>query len=293
MIEMVEAKARRLDRSNTAILVDSTADLPAYLADDPNVSMIPLLVHFGQETYRDWIDIRPEQFFAKLKASATLPTTSQPSVGAFIQEYQRHRATFDRVISLHISAALSGTVASAALAAEEVDRVTVIDTWDVSHSISLLTDRLLARLDRGTTDKEIADYVDHFRHTRGMLFLLDTLDYLYKGGRIGRASHLVGGLLNVKPMLTVREGTVEAYKKARGDRKALELMLAYFLELTHPGAPVYLALGQAGHRERVEELLGMLRATDREIDLRIKGEVGCVIGTYSGPGAVSMFFVQD
>jgi DegV family protein with EDD domain len=288
-----EEKAARLDRSNTAILVDSTADLPPYLAEDPNVFMIPLMVRFGDEVYRDWIDIKPEQFFAKLEASSELPTTSQPSVGAFIQEYQRLRATYEHVYSLHLSALMSGTIASATLAAEEVDGVTVIDTLDVCHSISLLTDRLLVRLDRGTTHEEFMAYVEHYQKNRGMLFLLATLDYIYKGGRIGRASHLMGGLLNVKPILTYVDGNVEPYKKVRGDRKALEAMRDYFLERTVPGKPVYLAIGQAGWAERLELLLEMMKATDREVDLRFKGDIGSVIGTYSGPGAIVLFFVQD
>jgi DegV family protein with EDD domain len=288
-----DAGSVRLDRTNTAILVDSTADMPPYLAEDPNVSMIPLLVRFGEETYRDWIDMKPEQFFPKLKAAPELPTTSQPSVGAFIQEYQRLRAAYDHVYSIHLSAHLSGTIASATLAAEEVDGVVVIDSLDVCHSLSLLVDRLLSKLDGGTTHEEIMAYIEHYKSTRGMLFLLSTLDYIYKGGRIGRASHLMGGLLNVKPILTFVDGSVEPYKKVRGDRKAFETMVEYFLERTVPGKPVYLALGQAEWPERLETLLEMLEATGRQIDLRMKGQIGSVIGTYSGPGAIVVFFVQD
>jgi DegV family protein with EDD domain len=288
-----DAGAVRLDRSNTAILVDSTADLPPYLAEDPNVSMIPLLVRFGEETFRDWVDIKPEQFFAKLRVAPQLPTTSQPSVGAFIQEYQRLRASYDHVYSIHLSALMSGTIASATLAAEEVDGVTVIDSLDVCHSLSLLVDRLLVRLDRGTTHEEFMAYVEYYKAHRGMLFLLATLDYIYKGGRIGRASHLMGGLLNVKPLLTYVDGNVEPYKKVRGDRKALEAMRDYLVERTVPGRPVYLAIGQAEWAERLETLVGMIKETDRQIDLRFRGQVGSVIGTYSGPGAIVMFFIQE
>ena len=239
-----EEKATRLDRSNTAILVDSTADLPPYLAEDservhdPADGALRGRCVPGLDRHRTQAVLRQSS-----RRRPNFPTTSQPSVGAFIQEYQRLRATYEHVYSLHLSALMSGTIASATLAAEEVDGVTVIDTLDVCHSISLLTDRLLVRLDRGTTHEEFMAYVEHYRKNRGMLFLLATLDYIYKGGRIGRASHLMGGLLNVKPILTYVDGNVEPYKKVRGDRKALEAMRDYFVERTVPGKPVY-----RGHR---------------------------------------------
>jgi DegV family protein with EDD domain len=283
----------KLDRSNTALVVDSTADLPEVLAEDPNVFMVPLNVHFGDDVYRDWVDIRPKEFYARLRAASQPPRTSQPSAGAFISIYTELRERFERIFSLHLSAKLSGTFASASLAEQEVEGVTLVDTELASVGISLLVDRLLALLDRGATEEEVLAYVERYTAERGFLFLVATLEYLQKGGRIGRASSLAGGLLNVRPLLTFTEGEVDVYKKVRGERKALAAVREYFLERTRPGSSVYLSVGHADARDKAEELVALLRETDREIDVRFLGELGPVIGTYGGPGTLGLFFIQE
>jgi DegV family protein with EDD domain len=286
-------QAGRLDRSNTVLVVDSTADLPTHLAQDENVFMVPLNVHFGEDVYRDWVDIRPPEFYARLRAASQPPRTSQPSAGAFISAYTELRERFERIYSLHLSAKLSGTLASASLAEQEVEGVTLIDTELASVGISLLVDRLLVLLERGTTEQELEAYVERYRTERGFLFLVATLEYLQKGGRIGRASSLAGSLLNVRPLLTFTEGEVDAYKKVRGERKALGAVRDYFLERTRPGSPVYMSIGHADAPDKGEELAALLRETDREIDLRFMAEIGPVIGTYGGPGTIGLFFIQE
>jgi DegV family protein with EDD domain len=286
-------QAGRLDRSNTVLVVDSTADLPTNLAQDENVFMVPLNVHFGEDVYRDWVDIRPPEFYARLRAASQPPRTSQPSAGAFISAYTELRERFERIYSLHLSAKLSGTLASASLAEQEVEGVTLIDTELASVGISLLVDRLLVLLERGTTEQELEAYVERYRTERGFLFLVATLEYLQKGGRIGRASSLAGSLLNVRPLLTFTEGEVDAYKKVRGERKALGAVRDYFLERTRPGSPVYMSIGHADAPDKGEELAALLRETDREIDLRFMAEIGPVIGTYGGPGTIGLFFIQE
>lgn len=210
---------QRLDRSTTALVVDSCADLPAALRDDPNVTMVPLNVHFGDAVYRDWIDIDPVRFYQRLRTADKLPTTSQPSAGAFIEAYRGLRQRFEYVFSLHLSSRLSGTFASASLAEAEVEGVTVVDTGMASVSVALLVDRLLVLLDRGTTPAELLAYVQRFQQESGFIFLVDTLEFLQKGGRIGRASSVAGGLLNIKPLLTLVDGEVDVYKKVRERRR--------------------------------------------------------------------------
>lgn len=282
-----------LNRGNVALVVDSTADLPPVLAEDPNVFMVPLNLHFGDEVYKDWVDIRPEDFYRRLRAASQPPRTSQPSAGSFISMYQSLLGRFDEIYSLHLSSKLSGTYASATLAQSEVDRVTVIDTGLASVGISLLVDRLLVLLERGTTSQEIREYAEGFRNRLGFLFILSTLEYLQKGGRIGRASSLAGSLLNIKPILTFTEGEVDVFKKVRGERKALAAIREYFLEKTRPGAPVYLALGHADALESAEQVKELLLTTDRDIHLRFFSEIGAVIGTYGGPGTIGLFFIQE
>ncbi len=285
--------ALRLDRTNTAIVVDSTADLSEGIAADPNLSMVPLNVHFGEETYRDWVDLKPNEFYQRLVRAERLPTTSQPSVGAFIDEYTKLRTQFEKIFSLHLSAKLSGTFESATLAQREVSGVTVIDSEMASMAVALLARQILALLDQGTTESEIMDYADRFRRESGRLFMLGTLEYLQKGGRIGRASGLAGSLLNIKPLLTFEDGIVHPYKKVRGEQKAMAAMKEYFLEKTHPGARVAVAIAHGEAPERVDAVTELLASTDRDVHVVLRGQVGAVIGTYAGPEAVALFFVEE
>ncbi|MCZ7661966.1 MAG: DegV family protein [Thermoleophilia bacterium] len=280
-------------RENTAIVVDSTADLPDVLLADPNLSMVPLNVHFNDDTFRDWVDIRPREFYARLRKAPKLPTTSQPSAGSFIEVYRGLKERFDHIYSIHLSGKLSGTLASATLAQDEVEGVTVLDSQVVTVAIALLAQRLLVRLGAGTTHDEIVAYVERYRRESGRLFVLDTLEYLQKGGRIGRASGMAGSLLNIKPLLTFTEGEVDAYKKVRGERKAMAAMIDYFTSRTVPDRPVHTAMAHADAPARAEEMLRLVRATGRKVDPVLLGEVGSVIGTYAGPGAVALFFIQE
>jgi len=283
-----------LDRRSTAIVVDSTADLPDHLATDPNITMVPLTVYFGEEAYLDWVELKPTEFYAKLKVAPELPRTSQPSAGTFLEQYKRLREQYERVYSIHLSGKLSGTVASAEIAAGQIDGVKVVDSQLATGGIALLIDRVLARIDQGIPEEELDAYIERFLADKTFYFLPTTLDQLYKGGRIGRASHLVGTLLNIKPVLSVEEGVVDVYKKVRGLRPALELMRDGVLERTTPGKKVFASLSHAENPPVLEELRTvLLGVTDREIDIRLTSVVGAVIGTYVGWGAVALCFIQE
>ncbi len=283
----------RLDRTNTAIVVDSTADLSAGLAADPNLSMVPLNVHFGEASYCDWVDMQPGEFYERLKAADSLPTTSQPSPAKFLEEYKKLRTQFERIYSIHLTSKLSGTFESATAASKDMTGITVIDTGLVSQSGALLARQLLEMLDAGTSHDEIMTYVDRFRRESGIVFILDTLEYLQKGGRIGKAAGLVGSMLHMKPLLTFNDGIVDTYKKVRGGRKAMAAMQEYFLEKTTPGARVAVAIAHAAAPHKIDEVLELLKQTDRDVHLVLRGEVGSVIGTYAGPDAVALFFIEE
>ncbi|MFH1834467.1 MAG: DegV family protein [bacterium] len=283
-----------VERGTTAIVVDSTADLPDYLAADPNISMVPLTVYFGEEAYLDWVEIKPVEFYERLVTAAELPRTSQPSAGAFLEEYRRLRERYERVYSVHLSRQLSGTCASAEVAQSQIDGVKVVDSQLATGGIALLVDRLVELLDRGTPEEEFDAYIDRFVAGKTFYFLPTTLDQLLKGGRIGRASHLVGTLLNIKPVLSIDEGVVDVYRKVRGLRQALEVMRDGLLERTQPGLITYVSLSHALNQPVLEQLRELVEgATDREIRIRLTSVVGSVIGTYAGPGAVALCFVQE
>lgn len=276
------------------MVVDSTADLPDGLAHDPNLTLVPLTVFFGEESYLDWVELRPEQFYEKLAAASELPKTSQPPPGTWIELYRRLREEYQRVYSVHLSAEFSGTWETARMAAAAVDGVTVVDSRLATGGIALLVDRMMERIDRGVPQQEFDAYLEYFHANKTFVFLPTTLDYLYKGGRIGRASHLVGTLLNIKPVLEIKDGVADAYKKARGLGRALEILRDCLLERTEPGSDIYANLSHGLNLPVMERLREMLMAvSDRRIHLRPPSIVGSVIGTYIGPGALGLGFIQE
>ena len=178
----------KLTAENTAIVLDSTADLPDAADRFPNWRVVPLYVRFGDESLRDGVDISAAEFYERLRSSSVFPTTSQPTPGDFLACYEELGA-YERILSLHLSARVSGTFASAEAAAAEVGRrvVRAIDTETASASIAMLALAIQRRLERGTSDEEIEALVERYRGERGLLFTVDTLEFLQRGGRIGKA----------------------------------------------------------------------------------------------------------
>lgn len=283
-----------VDRSTTAIVVDSTADLPDSLLHDPNLTMVPLTVFFGEEGYLDWVELRPEQFYERLVSSPVLPTTSQPPPGVWGELYGRLREKYQLIYSVHLSAEFSGTCETARTVAEQFDGVRVVDSRLATGGTALLVDRLMERLDRGVPQEEFEAYIEHFHAHNSFLFVPIGLEYLQKGGRIGRASYLVGTLLNIKPVLMIEDGVADVFRKTRGMNQALETMRAGLLERTRPGSDVYATLCHGVNLpllERLQELL--MEVSDRRIHLRPPSIVGSVIGLYCGPGALGLCFIEE
>ncbi len=283
-----------LNRQNTAVVVDSTADLPEYLATDPNLTIVPLMVHIGPDTFLDWVELKPEAFYERLATVEQLPRTSQPAVGVFKQLYERLRGQYEHVYSIHLSSDFSGTYSSACMAQESVPGVTVIDSGLASGGIALLVDRVMGKLSAGIAKEDVDAYLTRFVAESGFYFIPQTLDYLAKGGRIGRAAHLVGTLLNITPVLTVKDGVVNSYKRVRGIRQALHALQKAVLDHTSSGRPVYMSLMHAVNPSLLERLREAMQSMpDRQIEIRLTTTVGPVIGTYSGPGAVGICFIQE
>jgi len=288
-----------LDRTNTALVVDSTADLPEGLAHDPNLTIVPLTVFFGEEAYLDWVELQPEQFYQKLTTYSVLPTTSQPPPAVWSDLYIRLLESYTRVYSVHLSAEFSGTYQTARMVAEDLAAagrpgVKVVDSRLATGGFALLVDRMMVRIDRGIEEEVLDAYIEYFDKNKTFVFLPTTLDYLYKGGRIGRASHLVGTLLNIKPVLSIDDGVADVYKRVRGVSQALEAMRSCLLERTPPGSDVFANIAHGLNlplAERLRELL--LSISDRRIHLRPPSIVGSVIGTYAGPKAVGLGFIRE
>jgi DegV family protein with EDD domain len=283
----------RLTAENTAIVLDSTADLPDAADRFPNWRVVPLYVRFGDESMRDGVDISAAQFYERLRGSSVFPTTSQPTPGDFLACYEA-LGGYERIFSLHISARVSGTFASAETAAGELGgRVRAIDTETVSASIAMLALAIQRRLERGTSDEEIDGLVERYRSERGLLFTVDTLEFLQRGGRIGKAAAFAGTLLQVKPILSIRDGEVEPVKRVRGERKAFaELALA--LETETKAEPEYrLGVAHAAAPERAAELETLVRQQRPRAELELVVTLGAVIGSHAGPGTLALFWFRD
>jgi DegV family protein with EDD domain len=242
---------------------------------------------------RDGVDISAGEFYEQLRGSSVFPTTSQPTPGDFLACYEE-LGGYERIFSLHISARVSGTFASAETAAGELGgRVRAIDTETASASIAMLALAIQRRLDRGTSDEEIDGLVDRYRRERGLLFTVDTLEFLQRGGRIGKAAAFAGTLLQVKPILSIRDGEVEPVKRVRGERKAFA-ELATALETETQDEPEYrLGVAHAAAPERAAELEALVRQQRPLAELELVVTLGAVIGSHAGPGTLALFWFRD
>lgn len=279
-----------LNAANTAIVLDSTADFPDAADRFPNWRVVPLYVNFGTESYRDGVDLTAAEFYARLPTSETLPTTSQPTPADFRAVYDELEG-YERIFSIHIAASLSGTFESAGLAAD--DRVRRIDSETASAAITMLALAIQRRLDRGTTDDEVDALVERYRDGHGLLFTVDTLEFLARGGRIGRAKAFAGELLHVKPILSIRGGEVVPVKRVRGNRKAFQEFVDTVQTATVDGPDLHFGTAHADAPERAAELARMVRDLRPEATIDVETELGAVIGTHAGPGCVGLFWFDD
>jgi DegV family protein with EDD domain len=284
----------RLTAANTAIVLDSTADLPDAADRFPNWRVVPLYVRFGDQSLRDGVDISADAFYARLRAESVFPTTSQPTPGDFLACY-RELDAYERIFSLHVSARVSGTFASAERAAEELGdgRVRAIDTETASAGIAMLALAIQRRLERGTSDEEIDALIDRYRRERGLLFTVDTLEFLARGGRIGKAAAFAGTLLHVKPILSIRDGEVVPVKRVRGERKAFAELAAVLETETRDDPEYKLAVAHTASPERAAELEALVRERRPRAELELIVTLGAVIGAHAGPGTLALFWFRD
>jgi DegV family protein with EDD domain len=282
-----------LTAENTAIVVDSTADFPDAPKQFPNWRVVPLYVRFGDESKRDYVDIGPDEFYARLRTAAELPTTSQPTPGDFLAAYEE-LAGYERIYSLHISAKLSGTFESARTAAGEVgDKVRVIDTESASAAIAMLGLVIQRRLERGTTDEEVAALVERYKREAGLLFTVDTLEFLKRGGRIGKAAAFAGNLLHIKPILAIQDGEVVPIKRVRGNQKAVQEFRRIFEEATTDTPDLRVGIAHADAPEREATLRALVADVRPHAQIDIATTLGAVVGTHAGPGTVGFFWFED
>jgi DegV family protein with EDD domain len=283
----------KLTAANTAIVVDSTADFPEAHERFENWRMVPLYVRFGAESFRDYVELGPAEFYARLRTATELPTTSQPTPQDFLDAYEE-LANYERIYSLQVSSKVSGTIESARTAAVEVgDKVRVIDTETASAGITLLGLAIQRRLERGTSDEEIEVLIERFKRELRLLFTVDTLEFLQKGGRIGKAAAFAGNLLNVKPILTIQDGEVVPIKRVRGNHKAVQEFAQAFAESTRDTPNLRVGIAHADAPEREQALRALVADVRPQAQIDIATTLGAVVGAHAGPGTVGFFWFED
>jgi DegV family protein with EDD domain len=262
-----------------ALVTDSTSDLPPRLAADREIAVVPLTVSIDGTDHLDGVDIQTAEFYRRLTASRGVATTSQPSPGRFAETYERLLADHEAVLSLHLSSDMSGTVASATQAANEVapERITVVDTRFVSVALGLITLAAAEALDQGASATEAWQRVRPLAGEMRVYVVVGTLEYLRRGGRIGRAGALVGSMLQIKPVITVSEGQVAPLERVRTAQKAL----ARVIELARGNGERLCAAVVHGANPGPAQTLAA--AIEAQCESLLFTPMGPVVGAHAGP----------
>lgn len=275
------------------IVVDSGADLEKEYMD--KVTIVPLTVNFGGVEYIDGVNITHREFYEKLIESDELPTTSQATPMAFEEVFEEGKKAGNDLVVLTISSKLSGTYQSAMIAAAEYDNVYVVDTKSVAIGMGVLAKLALSYVEEGLDAKTIADKLEKDKDRVCLIAMLDTLEYLKKGGRISAAAAFAGGVLSIKPVVCVRDGVVEMLGKARGSKQGNNLLVK---EIENAGGVDYSKPILLGYTGLSDHLLNKY-IEDSETLWKDKVEnlqtttIGSVIGTHVGPGAIAVAFMSN
>ena len=273
------------------IIVDSTSDLTPEVAQQ--VKIVPLTIHFGEKQYVSGVDIDAKKFYEMLVESDVLPTTSQPTPYAFSQVFQEVVDAGDTAVCLTVSSKLSGTYQSASIAAEEVPgEILVVDSLTVAIGGGILAEYALQLANSGMTAEEIAQDVLAQREKVRVLALVDTLEYLKKGGRISSTVAFAGGLLNIKPVISVTDGEVKMMGKARGSKQGNNLLVQEIqksggVDFTKPLMLGYTGLSDALLQKYIADSAALWKGQVENLPVSI---VSSVVGTHVGPGAVAVAF---
>ena len=277
----------------TRIIVDSTADLlPDY---KHRVHTVPLTVHFGEEEYIDGVTIDHKTFYEKLIESDVLPATSQATPEAFTNEYEKAKAAGESAIVITISSKLSGTYQSAVIAAQEYDNIYVVDSGSAAVGSGILTELALKLLDEGMDVKTVIDKLEKEKQKIVIVALVDTLEYLKKGGRISKTVAFAGGVLNIKPVLSVVDGEIRMLGKARGSKMGNNLLVqeiekAGGVDFDKPVLLGYTGISDALLLKYIEDSRHIWEGNLEKVRYTT---VGSVIGTHAGPGAVAVAFFKN
>ena len=269
------------------VVTDSASDIPGSVAQKLGISIVPLTISFGKEVYRDGVDLNAEEFYSKLAQSKTLPKTSQPSVASFMDVYKTLAQQDDEIISIHLSSKLSGTYDAALLAKKATTQdchIEVVDSKSVSMGTGLTVVAAAKAIQEGASFKEALDVAYCSIPRVHLLAFLQTLEYLEKGGRLGKGKALLGSLLHVKPMITVREGEVQPFGIARTTKGALQRLYDFVNTLLHIRGLSIIYTTVSKEIEILAKLLAPIFPRERIL----MAQAGSILGTHTGPGTLAV-----
>jgi len=279
--------------TRVAIVTDSTADLPKALQQRYIIEVVPLNVIFGDDNFKDGVDITSKDFFEMLPKAKVHPRTSQPSPGDFLTVYNEVIKNYDEIISIHISSKLSGTYQSAILASQMLEnaKITVVDSRTASLGLGLAVIAAAKARNAGKSHDEIVTAAKHVCDQQILMLSVETLEWLQRNGRIGKASALLGSLLNLHPVLRIEDGIITPHAKIRGKMdKVLKNLIESAGEFVPHGSAVVAAIVHGNCPERAEEIKVLLKDV-YQIEEIIINDIGPVIGVHVGPGAVGVIVV--
>ena len=280
--------------SKIAIVTDSTAYIPPNLVQKHNLTVTPQVLIWGEETFQDGVDIQPDEFYARLKTDKVMPTTSQVSIATMKSTFENLIERGYDVLAILLSAKLSGTIQSAVQAKEMMEKsgekVTFIDSRSTAMALGFQVLAVARAVDDGANLKEAVALAEKAREHTGVYFAVDTLEFLHRGGRIGGAKRFLGTALNVKPVLAVLDGHVEAVEQIRTKKKAIDRVFELVAEQTKGKTPVRVA---TLHAAAEEEAKALLERASKELDATesILTTVSPVVGTHAGPGTVGLAYM--
>ena len=274
------------------IIVDSSVDVAERFRE--RLHIVPLIIHFGEEELIDGVTINKEQFYRRLVESEQLPFTSQASPVAFQKVYEKVTQAGDSAVVITLASKLSGTYQSACIAAGDFDNIYVVDSQTAAIGAGVLTEYALARAEAGIGARELASELEQKREDVCLVALLDTLEYLKRGGRISKTAALAGGLLNIKPMITVRDGEVVLIGKARGSKQGNSLLVEKIRAYGGIDFDLPILLGYSGlSGESLETYVEYSHDLwERGTEILDKTCISGVIGTHTGPGVVAAAFFR-
>ena len=276
----------------TRIIVDSTADLMPEILD--RVHVVPLTVHFGEEELVDGVTIDKKTFYERLVESDVLPSTSQATPEAFMREFEKAKQAGEQAVVITVASKLSGTYQSAVLAAREYEHIHIVDSSTVAIGSSILVELACKLLDEGMNAKEIAQNLEEEKKKIVIVALVDTLEYIKKGGRISKTVAMVGGALNIKPVLSIIDGEINMLGKARGSKMGNNLLIqeiekAGGVDFAKPVLLGYAGLSDTLLLKYIEDSKHIWEGNLDEVRYTV---VGSVVGTHVGPGAVAVAFFK-